>query len=45
VGRDQELPYLGCNPCFDDLRPDPRFKELLRKMKLPATTPSGAHQP
>jgi tetratricopeptide (TPR) repeat protein len=35
VGRDQELPYLRCNPCFDDLRPDPRFRELLRKMNLP----------
>jgi tetratricopeptide (TPR) repeat protein len=45
VGRDQELPYLGCNPCFDDLRPDPQFQELLRKMKLPATTPGGARQP
>jgi len=32
---DPALPYLG-NPCSDVLRPDPRFQELLRKMKLPA---------
>jgi hypothetical protein len=34
--RDQELPYIGCYPCFDGLRPDPRFHDLLRRMKLPA---------
>jgi len=33
--RDQELPYIGCYPCFDGLRPDPRFQGLLRKMRLP----------
>jgi len=35
-GRDQELPFFGCYPCFDDLHPDPRFQDLLRKMRLPA---------
>ncbi len=35
AGRDQELPYAACYPYFDDLRPDPRFQELLRKMRLP----------
>jgi tetratricopeptide (TPR) repeat protein len=33
--RDQELPYVACYPYFDGLHPDPRFQELLRKMKLP----------
>lgn len=27
--------YIGVGPVWDDLRPDPRFQELLRKMKLP----------
>jgi len=34
-GRDQELPYIGCYPCYDDLRPGPRFQGLLRRLKLP----------
>jgi TolB-like protein/predicted Ser/Thr protein kinase len=34
--RDPVLPYIGCYPCFDDLHPDPRFQDLLRKMRLPA---------
>jgi serine/threonine-protein kinase len=33
---DPMMPYIGVLPFFDDLRPDPRFQELLRKMKLPA---------
>jgi serine/threonine protein kinase/tetratricopeptide (TPR) repeat protein len=32
---DPALPYLGLH-CFDDIRPDPRFQELLRKMNLPS---------
>lgn len=32
---DPGMPYLGM-PYFDDLRPDPRFQDLLRKMRLPA---------
>jgi len=33
--RDPALPYLGI-PCFDIVREDPRFQDLLRKMRLPA---------
>jgi TolB-like protein/Tfp pilus assembly protein PilF len=32
---DPVLPYIGCYRCFDDLHPDPRFQDLLRKMNLP----------
>jgi len=31
---DPYLPYIGLTPYFDDLHPDPRFQELLRKLKL-----------
>ncbi len=31
---DPGLPYLGY-PCFDDIRPDPRFQALLKRMGLP----------
>jgi len=43
-GRDQELPYIGCYPCFDDLHPDPRFQELLRKMNLPMEALASASE-
>jgi len=33
--RDGNLPYIG-RPIWDPLRDDPRFQELLRKMRLPA---------
>lgn len=33
--RDPVMPYLGMFPTLDDLLPDPRFQDLLRKMKLP----------
>jgi len=33
--RDPVMPYLGMFPSLDDLLPDPRFQELLQKMKLP----------
>jgi hypothetical protein len=35
--RDPALPYLRF-PCYDIVRPDPRFQELLRKMNLPSAT-------
>jgi serine/threonine-protein kinase len=31
---DPALPYLGL-PCDDDIRPDPRFQDILRRMNLP----------
>jgi eukaryotic-like serine/threonine-protein kinase len=34
--RDPMLPYIGVAPLFDDLRPDPRFQDLIRKMRLPS---------
>jgi TolB-like protein/Tfp pilus assembly protein PilF/predicted Ser/Thr protein kinase len=32
--RDPALPYLGI-PCWDDIRPDPRFQDILRQVGLP----------
>jgi serine/threonine-protein kinase len=32
---DPASPYLSCFPIYDDIRPDHRFQELLRKMNLP----------
>jgi serine/threonine protein kinase/tetratricopeptide (TPR) repeat protein len=33
---DPVLPYLGVGyPCFDGIRSDPRFQDILRRMKLP----------
>ena len=33
---DPAMPYLGVLSCYDIVWDDPRFQELLRKMKLPA---------
>ena len=32
---DPGMPYLNCQPVFDSLRDDPRFKDILRRMNLP----------
>ena len=32
---DANMPYINADPIFDDLRDDPRFREIVRKMKLP----------
>jgi len=36
---DPVLPYLSCFPMFDNIRSDPRFQDLLRRMNLPALLP------
>jgi hypothetical protein len=32
--RDLNMPYLSVDPIFDDLRNEPRFQDILRRMKL-----------
>jgi TolB-like protein/tRNA A-37 threonylcarbamoyl transferase component Bud32/Tfp pilus assembly protein PilF len=32
---DPNMPYISVDPIFDDLRTDPRFQDLLRRMKFP----------
>jgi tetratricopeptide (TPR) repeat protein len=32
---DVNVTYLGVDPIFDDLRDDPRFKDLMRRLNLP----------
>jgi TolB-like protein/Tfp pilus assembly protein PilF/predicted Ser/Thr protein kinase len=31
---DQNMPYISVDPIFDDLRAEPRFQEILRRMRL-----------
>jgi len=33
---DPVSPYLSCFPIYDDIRSDPRFQDMLRRMNLPA---------
>jgi adenylate cyclase len=33
--RDPNMPYINADPVFDVLRAEPRFQEILRRMKLP----------
>ena len=33
--RDSQMVYLNVEPIWDNLRPDPRFQDLLRRMNLP----------
>jgi hypothetical protein len=35
AARDGNLTYLKIDPAFDDLRSDPKFQDLLRKLGLP----------
>ena len=32
---DLNMPYLNCDPIFDDLRDDSQFQNLIKKMGLP----------
>ena len=32
---DLNMPYLNCDPIFDDLRGDPKFQNLIKKLGLP----------
>jgi TolB-like protein len=42
--RDPNMPYIGWAP-FDDLRAEPRFQTLLRKMNLPTEMPTSSTHP
>ena len=40
--RDPQMPFLGQNVVYDSIREDPRYRELLRKMRLDAFFPASA---
>jgi len=41
--RDGQLPFIGDDVFYDPIREDPRFRELLRKLKLDVYFPEKAH--
>ncbi len=42
---DPALPYIGVWPAFDDLHPELRFQDLLRRMNLPVEMPVSPPHP
>ena len=37
--RDPNIPYIGVFPMYDDLRAEPRYQNLLRRLNLPQYQP------
>lgn len=43
VERDAIIPWMKHMPCFDRLRPHPRFQAFLQRVGLEGATPSAWH--